>query len=133
MKLRKRRRNRQGAAVIELAVCLPVIFLIVLGSIQAASLLFLRQALVQAAYEGAKIAIRSDGTNSAAENAIINVANGRNLQGVNVQFSEGDVSSTNPGTAISVTVTAPGDDNTFFPFGPFAGNNVTAVAVMVKE
>ena len=48
---------RKGAAVVEFAVCLPVVVLIVLGSIEAASLLFLKQTLVQASYEGVKVAI----------------------------------------------------------------------------
>lgn len=49
-----RKRKRRGAAVVEFAVCLPVIIIIVFGAIEAASLLFLKQALIQSAYERRK-------------------------------------------------------------------------------
>ncbi len=41
--------RRRGAAIVELAVCLPVIALIVFASLEGANMLFVRQATVQAA------------------------------------------------------------------------------------
>lgn len=117
----------------EFAVCLPVIILIVLGSIEAASMLFLRQALVQSAYEGAKVAARTRGDNPSALNAIESVASGRRIKNTNVIFSPSNVESAEPGDIIRVTVSAPGDANSFIPFGPFKNRTVAAQAVMVKE
>jgi len=51
------RRNRRGAAAVETAICLPLFVIIVLGTIECCDLMFLRQGLVQAAYEGARVAI----------------------------------------------------------------------------
>ncbi len=136
MKPKTKRRpsvNRRGAAVVEFAVCLPVIILIVLGSIEAASMLFLRQALIQSAYEGAKVAIRADGNNSDATTAIENVASGRRLNKVQIAFSPENVRNAKQGEFISVTIAAPGDANSFIPFGPFKNRIVSARAVMVKE
>ena len=129
----KFKRGRKGAAVVEFAVCLPIIILIVLGSIEAASMLFLRQAMIQSAYEGAKVAIRNNGDNDAAISAIENVAAGRRVNGLNIEFSPADVSTAEQGEIIRVTVSAPGDDNSFIPFGPFKNRIVSAQAVMVKE
>lgn len=130
---RSAKRRRGGAAVVEFAVCLPIIILIVLGSIEAASMLFLRQALIQSAYEGAKVAIRNDGNNSDALAAIENVAAGRRIQGVVVSFSPEIVSDVNPGELVTVSIEAPGDSNSIVPFGPFKNQTVSAQAVMVKE
>jgi len=58
------RGKRFGAAAVEFAVCLPLIILIVAGSIEGASLLFLRQALIQSSYEGAKVAVKQNSVNS---------------------------------------------------------------------
>ena len=132
---RKRKfiRRRKGAAVVEFAVCLPVIILIVLGSIEAASLLFLRQALIQSAYEGAKVAIRTEGNNADVVSVVEAVAAGRRLSDVNVTLTPSDVSEAIQGEIVRITVSAPGDANSFIPFGPFRGQTVSAEAVMVKE
>ena len=127
------RKRRKGAAVVELAVCLPVILFIVLGSIEAASMLFLKQALVQSAYEGAKVAIRNEGNNSDAIAAIQAVAAGRRIDDLQITLSPPNVKDATRGEFIRITVTAPGDANSLIPFGPFRGQFLTAQAVMAKE
>lgn len=128
----RRRFFRKGAAVVEFAVCLPVIVLIVLGSIEAASLLFLKQTLVQASYEGAKLAI-IDGTQAEVEDVIRAVGIGRNVQDLDIEFSPSVIADAVPGEVITVSVSAPGDSNSFIPFGPFRNRTVVAAASMVKE
>ena len=130
---RKRaRRQRKGAAVVEFAVCLPVIVLIVLGTIEAGSLLFLKQTLVQAAYEGVKVAIVS-GDQEKAQAVVDAVAAGRNLQDVQVQFTPSDIASLPPGEVVTITISAPGDSNSLIPFGPFKNQVVQTSASMIRE
>jgi len=127
------RRKRHGAAVVEFAVCLPLIVLIVFGGIEAANMLFLRQTLVQAAYEGVKTGVKVSGSSASATASAQAVCDGRNLNNVTITLTPSDVTSIQRGELFEVMVSAPGDDNSLFPFGPFAGKNVTASAVMVKE
>jgi len=42
--------NKRGAAVVEFAILLPVFVLILFGSIEACSMIFLQQSLEMAAY-----------------------------------------------------------------------------------
>ena len=49
--------NKQGAAAVEFAIVLPVFVLILLGSIETCTMIFLQQSLEMAAYEGARVAI----------------------------------------------------------------------------
>lgn len=137
MKPKKRRitgnRLRRGAAVVEFAVCLPVIIIIVFGAIEAASLLFLRQALIQSAYEGVKVAIKANAESSDVLAAAESVAAGRNLSDMTVTLEPSDVSTATPGDLIRVTISAPGDSNSLIQFGPFKNRTVSARAVMVKE
>ncbi len=127
------RRRRRAAATVEFAVCLPVVILIVFGSIEAASMLFLRQATIQASYEAAKVAILLEGDNATATDAAIAVTNGRKLNGVVVTFEPSDVSAAAPGDIIRVTTSVPGDFNSLLPFGPFRNRTVAATANMIKE
>ncbi len=124
---------RRGAAIVEFAVCLPLIVLIVFGGIEAASMLFLRQTLVQAAYEGVKTSVKTNGTATKARASANAVCDGRNLNNVTVTIVPSNVETLARGELIEITVSAPGDDNSLFPFGPFAGKAVVATAVMVKE
>ena len=125
--------KRKGAAVVEFAVCLPVIFLIGLGSIQAASLLVLRQAMVQSAYEAAKVAVQSNATAADATAAANRVAAGRRLTSVQIEFSPSNIAGLAKGTPIRVTVSAPGNGNSLIPFGVFNNRTVAASATMMKE
>ena len=126
-------RSRRGAAVVEFAVCVPVVLLIVFGAIESASLLFLRQALVQSAYEGAKVAVKSKSSNAGAIQAATEVAAGRRIDQLQISFQPSDVSQAIPGELVTVTVSAPGDSNSLVPFGLFKNQTVAAQAVMVKE
>jgi Flp pilus assembly protein TadG len=125
--------SRKGAALVEFAVCLPVILLVVFGSIQAASMLFLRQTAIQSAYEGVKVAVRGDGTDALAREVAQQVIDGRRLTGVTIDINPSNVADLEPGTVIDVTVSAPSDENTLFPFGVFTGKTIVANAVMIKE
>ena len=126
-------RSRRAAATVEFAVCLPVVFLVVFGSIQAASMLFLRQAAIQAAYEGVKVAIRDTGTDDRTLAAAQAVIDGRRLTNVTIDIAPSNVNALDAGTVVDVTVSVPSDENTLFPFSFFTGRVVTANAVMVKE
>ena len=131
---RKKRSHlqRTGAAVVEFAVCLPVIVLIVLGTIEAGSLLFLQQTLIQAAYEGAKVAIVT-GDADQVQAVVDAVAAGRNLEGVEVTLTPSDIANLPAGEVLTITITAPGDSNSLIPFGPFENQIVQANASMVRE
>ena len=127
------RGKRFGAAAVEFAVCLPLIILIVAGSIEGASLLFLRQALIQSSYEGAKVAVKQDSINSDVTNIAIAVTDGRNLSGVTVETEPGNIESVAQGELIRVRVTAPTSGNSLFFNGVFTLPTVSAEAVFVKE
>ena len=75
---------RRGAAVAELALCLPLILVLVLGSIEACNLLFLRQALVAAAYDGALLGSQLGTTESEIVNRVQTTLAARNITVDNV-------------------------------------------------
>ena len=127
------RGKRFGAAAVEFAVCLPLIILIVAGSIEGASLLFLRQALIQSSYEGAKLAIKQDSVSSEVNSVALAVTDGRRLKGVTVETIPSDIQSVPQGEFIRVRVTAPTSGNSLFFNGVFTLPTVSAEAVMGKE
>ena len=126
-------RRRRGAAVAELAVCLPAIFLIAFGAIEATSMAFLRQAMVQSAYEAAKESVRRGGSQASGLTIAQQVLDARDIQGAQITFTPGNVDDAVAGTQVVVNVVASVNENTIFPFGPFAGKCVEVAATMIKE
>ena len=126
-------RGRQGSAVIELAICLPVLALLTFASLEGANMLFLRQAVVQSCYEGAKAAARSNGGQALGRTRAEQVLAARNVNATSINFSPGNVDNLAQGTPFTVTVTVSGDARSITGIGPFNGINITASATMSKE
>lgn len=126
-------KRRRAAAVVEFAVCLPLIMLLILGSIEATSAVFLKQALTAAAYEGIREAAQANSTTTLAQQRALDVLNNRQVRGFNVAFTPGDVRTAVRGQRIAIEVSAP-----MSPNSPFMGNVVRdrvarVRTVMIKE
>lgn len=129
----RRSSTRRGAATVELAVCLPVIVILAIGSMESASMIFLRQALVQSAYESVKEAVKTNGGQATALTRGQEVLAFRDITGESITFEPSNVDDLEPGTPVTVTVSAPGDANSVIPFGPFKGQTISVTATMLKE
>ena len=66
----KHRNKRLGAAIVEMAICLPVIVLLTYGTIELAGGLFLKQTLTSAAHEGALAGMRLDATEASVRERV---------------------------------------------------------------
>ena len=86
---RAKRNPRRGVAAVEFALLLPVFVLLVLGTIEATSMIFLQQSLEIAAYEGARIALVPDSTDGNVEGAARQILDARNVQGSTTTVKRG--------------------------------------------
>jgi Flp pilus assembly protein TadG len=126
-------KERKGAALVELAVCLPVLMVLILGSIEATGAIFVRQALTTAAYEAAREASRTGATNSSAAARGQAVLDARRIQNSSIVFTPADIATASRGSIITIEVTAPLRGNSPFT-GRVIPNQVNRVrTVMVKE
>lgn len=101
------RPRRLGTATVEFAVCVPVMMILVLGAIETSDMIFLRQVLKTAAYEGARTATAPGQVAAAGITAATQVLTQRGIQSAAVTVSPSVVSTTATGTSVTVTVTAP--------------------------
>jgi Flp pilus assembly protein TadG len=127
------RSKRRAAALVELAVCMPVIVLVVFASLEGANMLFVRQATVQAAYEATKCASRRDGTRLQAERLAAEVLAARRINSLSITFVTGDPQATPSGSDVTVRVSANSDERLITGFQIFSGRQIEAVATMQKE
>jgi hypothetical protein len=72
-------------AVTELAVCLPLLTLLVFGSIQACNLIYLKHAITSAAYEGTLEMAKENATNASVETRAQQVLDARGVTSTDIK------------------------------------------------
>lgn len=127
-----RRRKARGVAAAELAVCLPVIVLMVLATIEACSALFLKQSLTVAAYEGVRAAIAAGGSTTSVQAACNQILSDRKIKGATITIAPA-ISALTPGQFVDVTVSAPCSSNSLVPAAFYRGKTLSAKASMMME
>jgi Flp pilus assembly protein TadG len=127
------RAHRAGVAAAEFAVCLPVIVLIVLATIEACTMIFLKQSLSIAAYEGARAALVQSASTADVQRVAQQVLTERRVNDGTVAVTPANLSSIQPGEYLTVTVSAPASGNNTVPLRFYRGRTLTGSATMMKE
>ena len=127
------RSGRAGVAVVELAVCLPVVVVILIGSIEACNAIYLKQTAVTAAYEAAKISTGTGGTKNAAIIRANEVLTARGLSSSTVTFLPADEADWNRGTLVTTQVNVSCENSLGGISLFYGGKSLTSEVVMVKQ
>jgi hypothetical protein len=125
--------TRRGVAATEFAVCLPVLVLILLGVIETCSMIFLKQSLSVAAYEGGHVAVAPDGTPALVRSTCASILADRRVRGATVDIVPGNLSAVAAGDYFEVRVSAPTGPNAILPLSFFRGQTLRASATLMKE
>jgi Flp pilus assembly protein TadG len=102
-----RRRKRKAAAVVELALILPVMLLVVMGVLVIAQLIYFRKSLVIAAAEGVRLAAERTVQADDVEARVSAILTARRIDNVQVDVSPAELMSLTPGSRVTVRVAAP--------------------------
>ena len=129
--IRKCSPKRRAVALVELAVCMPILVLFVLGSIELSNFIFLKQAVTIASYEGARNAVRPLATDATSQSAAEAVLTARSLY--DSTFAISPSAAVDRGNLITITVSAPSSANRVVIPQFIAGLSVSASTTMVKE
>ena len=113
--MKRTRPKKRGIATVEFAICLPVLVLIILGSLEACNLIFLKQALTEAAYQGAIVAMRPNATEADVTARIQSILDARDIQQASIVIANGNFAGVNSGDIFSVRVDAEGAANRIGP------------------
>ncbi len=125
--------RRRGTAAVEFAVCLPFIVLLFLGSIELASMVFLKESLAVASYEGARTAAQYNSDSADVIAKTESLLTTRDVTGAAVSVSPADVSNTERGDYITVTVSAACNANAIIPLNFLNDQTLTVQTTMVRE
>ncbi|MGD9856164.1 MAG: TadE/TadG family type IV pilus assembly protein [Planctomycetaceae bacterium] len=126
-------RSRRGVAAVEFAVCLPVLVLVVFGSIEACTMVFLKESLTVAAYEGSRLALQPTATEADVITRCQEVLTDRKVQAATVQLTPSVLSSVPGGDSIEILVSAPCGSNAVIPVWFYGGTTLTGRSTVMKE
>jgi Flp pilus assembly protein TadG len=123
----------KGLATVEAAMCLPIITLLMLSTIDACTMIFLKQSLTIAAYEGGRTALIPGATASNIESDCLQLVADRSINDAQIVLQPSKPEIAKAGSRISVTVSAPCGANSVIPSLFFQGRTLSATAHMMKE
>ena len=131
--MKKQHTNRRGIAATEFAVCLPVLILLLLGMIEACSMVFLKQSLSVTAYEGAHTAVMPGATAAEVRTTCEGILADRRVVAASIEVLPANLQSLPEGQYFEIRISAPTDRNAILPGRFFTGRTLTSSAVMMKE
>ena len=119
--------------MVELAICLPILVLILLATIEACAMLHLKQNVTVTAAEGARVGVipgTGAGTVSAQCQMLLD---DRGITGYSVTMSPSDPSTMSPGDMFTVTVSADCVANSLLGGVFYEGKTISESVVMRAE
>ncbi len=126
-------RTRKGIAATELAVCLPILLVLIVGTIEACSMVYLKQSLSVAAYEGVRVSVSPNGDPVDVTTAANRILTARNVKSATVTVSPADFATLPAETWVSVRVAAPVNANSIISGFFYDAIVVDGEATMMKE
>jgi Flp pilus assembly protein TadG len=118
---------------VEFAVCLPVIALLVFASIEACTMIYLKQSLTIAAYEASRTAVRPLATTAEVTATCEQVLSDRQVRGAQVAVTPSDITAADVGTYLEIRVTAPCSDNMIGGTWFFGERALAGASAFMKE
>ncbi len=111
---------------------LPLLLVLIFGSLELANAVFMKQSLNMAAYEAAKVVTRPGNNRTLAQTRCGEVMAIRKVTNYTLTFSPAVPETALRGAEITVTLTAPASNLSYGPVRFMAGRTVTAVVRMVR-
>ena len=125
--------------MVETALLLPLLILLAFGSIELANMVFLKQSLSIAAYEGARIITKPGATSAQADTRVREVLTSRNVSSYTVTYTTSNAAAisvtpiTPRGTELTVTVASSNGGGNYGPLRMFTGRSLRCHATMVRQ
>ena len=126
--------GRRGAAIVEVALTLPVLVLICLATIDTCRVIFVRQSAKLAAFECARIGIIPGVTKTQIDRLCATFMSNRSISQATVGLSVVNLSTLTKGDLLTVTVTVPANSNALSSSWFYRGRTFSeSVSILVEQ
>lgn len=130
---RSKRPPIKGIATVEFAVCLPILVIVIFGSIEACNMIFLKQTLTEASHQGALLAMKQTATETQVTNRIQSILDARNVSGATIEIAGGNYNALLPGDLFTIRVTADAGCNRISPTVVSSWQTIEALVTTSKQ
>jgi Flp pilus assembly protein TadG len=131
MKRSLKKNRREGAALVEFAICVPVLFLMFFASVEFCRVAMIRHTADNAVYEGCRVGIIPGATaaevTAEAERVLLTVG----ISNADIQVTPGAIDAETEEVTVAVSVSV--DDNAFLPTQYFSGQSITRQLTLRRE
>lgn len=130
------RRSRFGAAAVEAALCIPVIIILMFGTLEISAGFFLKESLTIAAYEGARTGVKRRATRAQVEARVQDILDARNVslgESGSITVTPSDLSTLDALDPLTVVIRAPSAGNSALIFDSLTNRTITATVKMARE
>lgn len=127
--------RRRGAAMVEAAICLPVLLLLIFGSMEVTDAIFLKHSLKSASYEAARVVTATNGKWQDGNSLATQILDNYRVTGYSIDINPQVNKNSAQGTVVTVTVRAPIRTNRLFVsnLAGQANREVVATTVMTRQ
>lgn len=132
-------RARRGAAVVEFALVVPLLFMLLLGIIEFGRTMMVYQVINNAARQGARQAVLGSSTVASVNSSLNDLLTSTSITGATVTINGPngavtDLSKLNAGDSVTVTVSVPYSRVSWLPKSSYLDNvTLTCSTVMRRE
>lgn len=134
MRIKSRGIQRKGAAIVEVALTLPILVLVCLATIDTCRVIFVRQSAKLAAFECARIGIIPGVTRTQLEQLCATFMSNRSVSQASVSLSVSELAMLAKGDLLTVTVTVPANSNALSSSWFYRGRNFSeSVSILVEQ
>lgn len=132
---RKRRSsvNRSGAAVVEFAVVAPLMMMLTLGLMEVSRIVMVKQLLVNASREGARLAILPETTSEEVQSQVVADLQAASVNGVTVSISPQLLSTATAGTPVTVSASVSAADVSWIPHPVYSFNTTLVGSTTMRK
>ncbi len=130
-KIRPKHHDRMGALTVEMAICVPIVLLLLMGTLEFGRMNMLRNSIDNAAYEGARRGVVPGATASDCEAEANKVLQA--IGAVNTTVTVTPSVITDSTAQVSVTISAPLSSNSWGPARFLSGVTLRSVSTKSRE
>lgn len=129
----RQRKARLGAAVVEFAIVSPLMILLTMGMIEIGRVVMVKQILVNASREGARLAILPGSTTASVTAHVEQELTNQTIHGASVSTVPADLTGASTGTPVTVKIRIAASAVSWIPNPAFTLNTILEAETTMRR